>query len=85
MSSLSKTNAWRQLQYVLYLWYKVFFAKFGFLESGGEIYADLRYKIEDGAITIIRYEGEVGMVSIPPGIEGKPEHIPSLIRAAMSG
>ena len=42
------------------------------IESGGEMYADLRYKIEDGAIIIIRYEGEGGMVSIPPEIEEMP-------------
>jgi hypothetical protein len=42
------------------------------IESGGEIYDDFRYKIEDGGIRIIRYEGEGGTVSIPAEIKEIP-------------
>jgi hypothetical protein len=42
------------------------------IESGGEIYAGFRYKIEGGGIRIIQYEGEGGTVTIPAEIEEKP-------------
>ena len=42
------------------------------IESGGEVFGDFRYKIEDGGIRIIRYEGEGGKVTIPAEIEEIP-------------
>lgn len=42
------------------------------IERGRKKYNDFRYKIEDGEIKILRYEGEGGTVTIPAEIEEIP-------------
>ena len=42
------------------------------IENGGEFFIDFRYKIDNGSITILRYNGKGGLVSIPSEIDGIP-------------